>query len=631
MTKFQPADWGVQPTNHNSRGVVYGKNKADKRLVNKLLRDKGPLSYDWRVPLSVLEKYPRSKDIDTPTLQPKGLFSQATSHDQDIDGNYENSGPVRQVISTSRNYRSFHVAQKISPFDVSSEATLTAYVCGLVESQRFQAKIPWTAKPRLMGWTNIADVLSALNDVFYGAVMQKFLSVKAFNVALKFFYDHGMMSEARSLYIRMEVLRMSSGETFNILLRGAASQKDLYSFTFLLHKMIQRGFAPNQETWTSLLTAIDSDAARALIVQKMSDRNLLQDKTTRRNVANRMTHHELLDYLKNNRDPKQFLECMNHKYGIGWLSTAAGNQILDGVGKLISTTESLGLLYILKQNGFMPNDISIITLLKHCLPLRQQALAIEILKVFENQFQLHPTQMAYERLFLLAWRSRLLNSCVVIWRSACIYGAVSFKMKTLVFRSLLSYASAEDEPTRDADEEKLHNLSRTAKFHKWAGRFVIGVGPATYNEFGKTFKNSILESRARAVKWAQVLMESSRRVARTCRLRYGLPRLLNHALTMDKKWAAEGLWQMNDWEEMLQRAIQVHVKAPKTADPRRKPDVLRRRRQMTRRDDATRLPSQNRRVVTDQRRKFTSQLRARMPIRTRRESRRHQHVNTQPL
>lgn len=574
VARFPPVQSALPPKEKRLQKYAFGKNKEDKLLINKMLKDKGPQSYDWRIALSSLRKHytpgniNESKDIDTSDHLPS-LAPTADSHTQGSDSSNKNQSRVRRVAARSRNYRYFRLAYKISPPTEWSEVNLAVYVEALAESQKTQARVTWAERPRLKGWNNIEDVVAAFDKVFYSTASQKSLSIKACNAALRFFYDHGMTTKARSLYIRMEDLKMDiSTETFNILLRGSASQRDLHNFTFLLNNMTRRGFKPNEETWILFLQVIDSSKVRAVIVRKMAEMNMLDKIKIRRDVAAHMLQDEIINHLGDGHDHHSFLDHMNSKYGMGWLSTSAGNKLLNNVAKLKSVAESLDLLYEMEQAAFVPDDISINTLLRHCLPLRRPELAIEVLDAFKRHYGLHPGPEAYETLLLQAWRSRLLNFSSVIWRSACIHSAVSRKMQRLVFQSLRSYSPTLEERIQLDNTAEPGRFSRDAKFKKFAGRFVIGLdGPeeAGLNQAVDTLQ---LDPQRRTLKWAQLLLECSLRISRQCLLKDDLVQLLRQALTMDKTWVAVGLYRKDDWREMLQHAIAVDVKVKKRHQPR---------------------------------------------------------------
>ncbi|CAD6594003.1 MAG: hypothetical protein ASARMPRED_008334 [Alectoria sarmentosa] len=597
IASFLPMQSAALPKDKRSQKSSYGKNKEDKLFVNALLKDKGLSSHDWRIALSDLQKYYIPKKIDKRKEffscdQALNLVQNTGSHAQDLDGSNESQSFARRVSSISRNHRSFRLARNISPPIEWLEVNLAIYVEALADSQKNQAKIPWAEKPRLKEWTNIEDVVATFDSVFYSTASQKSLSIEACNTALRFFYDHGMMAKARSLYIRMEDLKMQiPTETFNILLRGSASQRDLHNFTFLLNNMTRRGFKPNEETWVLFLQVIDTSTVRAIIVRKMAEMNMLDRIEIRRDVATHMVHYEIVNHLDDGHDPHNFLDHMNSKYGIGWLSTTAGNKLLNEVAKRKSVAESLSLLYEMKQAGFMPDDISMNTLLRHCLPLKRHELAIEILSAFKYHYRLQPGRQVYETLFIQAWRSRLLNFSKVIWRSACIYGTVSPKLQHLVVQSLLSYTTTLDKRVQSDDTAEPSSSSRYAKFEELAGRFVTGVDGPRGAELNQAKDTLELDPRRRTLKWAQVLVESILRIARTCRLKSDLPQLLRQALTIDKTWAAEGSYGKDDWRDMFPHAIVVDVEV---IERRRRRHPLRLRKHMIRGRIATRQLTRNR-------------------------------------
>ena len=555
-----------QPKDEPSQKSTSGKNKEDKLFVNKLLKDKGLISHDWRIALSDLQKHYTPGSIDKPehtdiSNHARHLIQSAGSRTRYFDGSDEIHSSVRRVAFKSRNYKSFRLARHIPPPTEWSEAKLAVYVEALADSQRTQAQVAWAEKPRLRGWSNTEDVLAAYDKVFYSTASEKALSIEACNTALRFFYDHGMMAKARSLYIRMEDLKMHiPTDTWNILLRGSASRRDLHNFTFLLNNMTRRGFKPNEKTWTMFIQVIGSSPVRAVIVRKMAEMNMLDNIGIRRTVAAHMVLYEINNHLGDGHDHHSFIDHMDSKYGIGWLSTTAGNQLLHEVAKRKSAAESLSLLYEMKQACFVPDDISINTLLRHCLPLRRHELAIKILDHFQYHYNLYPGPAAYETLFLLAWKCRLLNFSTVIWRTACIYSMVSHKMRQLVFRSLLSYTLVLDKRIQPDDMTEPRNYSRNEKFNTFAGKFVIGVIGPREADLDHTIDTLEPDPRRRPLKWAQILLESSLRVSRNCVLKSNWPQLLRQALTMDRTWAAEGLYKKDDWRELFPHVIAVDAK-----------------------------------------------------------------------
>ena len=565
IASFLPFNSALQPQR--------GAHKEDKLFINKLLKDKGTRSYDWRIALSDLFNYyspehvNTSKDTENFGLTPRSVQA-AGSPIRYLRGGDGDQIPVRNVAPRSRNYRSFRLARDIPLPIVWSKANLAVYVEALAESQMTQHLVPIADKPQLHWWTNIGDIVAAFDTIFYSSASQKYLSVEACNTALLFFYKYGMINKARSLYIRMVELEMRiSTDTFNLLLRGSAWQKDLHNFTYLLNNMTRRGFKPNEVTWTLFLQVNDSSKLRDIIVQNMFKMNMLDKIHIRRNVASHMIYYEIANHLGNGHDPKSFLDHMNNRYGNGWLSTISGNKLLDEVAKRKSTADSVDLLYAMKSAGFNPNDVSLNTLLRHCLPLRQHGNAFDILDIFKHFYRSNPGPQAYATLFLQAFRSRLPILCTVIWRSACIYGATSFIMRRLIFRSLLSYRSALDTRPHPYDSAKYGNSGKATRFEKFAKRFGVSLDVFEEDQIIDELELDPRRKRWKTYEWAHVLMERSLRLSRSCLLESDLPVLLHEALKMDRSWTANDLYRKDNWQEMFRCAIAVPVK-PNPTFPR---------------------------------------------------------------
>ena len=538
-------NWGRFPNDENRRVLVFGKHQADKQLINQRLKDKGRLSYDWRIPLLQLEQ------------------AAASSMDKrDSKSEISTGYRIRRITSKSSQY-SAQLAREIPRPAVWSEATLYYYVAKITDSQRAQVNIPrFRKRTYLDGSSNRADITKIFEGLFYDDATKKFLSSEACNAALRFFYMHGMISKARALFSRMESLQLDiPSATFNIVLRGAALNRDLHNFTYLLQKMLQQGFRPDHDTWVSLLIAVNSKEVRAIIAHKMHERNVKLSPGSTKAVAGLMIPNEVDRHLSSGHDPNTFVDHMDIRYGTQWLTTRAGNSLLYEMGKR-ECTNGLGLLQQMKQRSFVPDEVTMNTLLRLCLQRSLYHDAIEILKFFDCHFKMGPGDKVYETLLNLAWNSRLLNCARVVWRSACVDGHVSFHTCNRVFQSLLDH-NLRELPSLDKVDSR-DDQGRGKIFRKLAGYFVVGVRrprTAELAELGRALWGSDFDSNRSSVKRARLLIQSDLRIAKSYRLKVPLHELLRQALELDLKWSAEGFWKNEDRQRRLQDGIQVEVDA----------------------------------------------------------------------
>ena len=536
---------GRFPKDENDRVLVFGKHQADKQLINQQLKDKGRLSYDWRIPLLQLEQAAAS-----------------SLHNQYLKSGISTEYRIRRINHGPSQY-SGRLAREVPRPAVWSEATLYYYVAKIADSQKAQRNMPrFRKRTYLDGSSNKADISKIFEELFYDDATKKFLSSEACNAALRFFYMHGMISKARALFSRMESLQLDiPSATYNVILRGAALNRDLHNFTYLLQRMLQRGFRPDDETWVSLLIAVNSKEVRAIVAHKMHERNVILSLGSRKAVAGLMIPNEVDLHLGSGHDLNTLVDHMDIRYGTQWLTTRAGNSLLYEMGKR-ECTNGLDLLEQMKQRCFVPDEVTMNTLLRLCLQRSLYHDAIEVLKFFDRQFKMGPRDKVYETLLNLAWNSRLLNLARVVWRSACIDGHVSLQTRNRVFQSLLDHNSGELPLSNKVDSRD--NQGRGQIFRKLAGDFVVGVRrpqTAELAELGRALWDSDFDSKRSSVKRARLRVQSDLRTAKSCRLKVPLHELLRQALELDLKWKAEGFWKNEDRQRRLQDGIQVEVEA----------------------------------------------------------------------
>ena len=543
LTALLRSKLGSFPKDENERGLVFGKHRADKQLVNQRLKDKGPLSYDWRIPLFQLEKAAAS-----------------STETQNLESDTSTGYRIRRTGDGPCQY-SAQLAREVPRPAVWSEAKLYHYVAKIAKTQEAQRDIPRSRKNIYLGTSsNKADVARIFEELFYDDTIKKFLSSEACNAALRFFYMHSMISKARALFTRMESLQLKiPSDTFNLILRSAALSQDLHNFTYLLQRMLQRGFRPNDDTWVSLLIAVNSKEVRAIVAHKMDERNVILGLGSRKAVAGLMIPNEVDLHLGSGHNPNTFVDRMDIRYGPQWVTTRAGNSLLYEMGKR-ECRGGLALLEQLTQRSFVPDEVTMNTLLGLCLQRSLYHDAIEVLKFFDCHFKMGPGEKVYEILLNLAWNNRLLNWARVVWRSACIDGHVNSRTRNRVFQSLLDHDLRELPSSDNADSR--NKQGRGQIFHKLAGSFVVGVRrpqTAELAELGRSLWVSEFDSKKSSVKRARLQVQSDLRIAKSCRLKVPLHELLRQALDLDQKWKAEGFWKDEHRQRRLQHGIQVEV------------------------------------------------------------------------
>ncbi|MCJ1376483.1 hypothetical protein MMC20_007726 [Loxospora ochrophaea] len=405
------------------------------------------------------------------------------------------------------------------------------------------------------GAGHVSEVAKTLNQLFHDPSVSSVLTPQAFCIAIAFFTRHCMISAVRNLIVRMNELSVKAEpEIFDLMLMGAASQRDLHNFTFLLKEMIRQGMVPTADTWSALTLAVDSEAAKLVIIRKMQQRKLITKLPTIRFVVSQLITMEVLSHIRSGRILVSFLNSMDLKYGEHWLSVGAGNKIIDTLCAHGMLSEAIEMLYLMKDRGQNPNQGSLIILLSQYARLRDEEGVLSVLRLFQFEFSLRPSQDAYDVMFITAWRHRSFNCCKTIWKYACVKSAVSHRMQRLVFTTLV----------RNTPEKP---KTKTLKWYKTAGKVIIGIGLqadgrrealsgknlwdqlGTWSETGNTRSESLIT--------ASGLLALELEASITFRPKLDFLELFEEALTMDRIWTKENTLMEKHVKWMVSNAVRI--------------------------------------------------------------------------
>ncbi|KAG8529443.1 uncharacterized protein KY384_006080 [Bacidia gigantensis] len=428
----------------------------------------------------------------------------------------ESTGSIRRR-KVARTRRLRYNSAPLSSNRERTEDALTEYVEDLVAFP--PPRHPWSADEASP--TDVHDRADIVERLLHDTYLRHYQNPRLSNCALRFFYKNKMFDRAQSLFLQMESLRLDIDiVTWNLMLGAYAKDGRTRRFTFLLKAMIQRGVAPNSQTWALFLGLPHSREAQEKIVAEMRARKFLEKHYIQQQVARIMTSSEITKHLALGRDSQTFCDYMRRQYGEAWMSDSAGNTIIKKImgnpSSTITVIQAVRTLYDLKQQAFLPRR-TLQIFYRACKRLDNLDLFLEILHIFTIHFGLEPGFREHEMLFRWAWRARSLNLFRTIWISAYLNNFVQSSMRTLMRRSTGEYKSATDE-TEPLDS-----------FDKLAAWFATGPVPVS-SERILLLKGS-------------VATELGRATARADFLDWGIVPLLQQAISVDRNWAARGFWE----------------------------------------------------------------------------------------
>ena len=495
---------------------------------------KGTWSYNWGIPLFELKQYYR--------------------HDSSV----EPAPPIHRQypLLTQPTYYEVHARDIPRPV-IWSSFSFVNHIKDLTQSSVSRVM---HRHIYLDGSSHVDAVRDALMLLFEDPNMRLHMTRKAFDIAMMFLYKHSEIASVRRLFNLMDEIHIEpTVQTFNIMLRGAASNKDLRNFTMLLRVMIRRGVSPNPNSWVALLAAVVNQQAKVIIFRSMREAGVLNDSAALKVAVCQLLDIEVACHIANGQTFAIFMKHMIDRYGDNWLSVLTGNTLCHLLGENGLVSDAFEALQVMNDNLCKPDNVTLHIFLGHCRRLRRPAMALKVLQMFQSKYSVHPKQDEYDMLFMLAWRSQRMNYCKVIWQVACIKAAVSYRMQELVLRSLL----------RNTPENPTSNLQRCMKT---AGKVIVGV------DLGATTKseefNPGLEILRRLSSWAEsgeqrekllavakCVLKRDLNASRRYVLDGTLPELLAKALELDSEWevdekrGASTLWK-------IQSSLEIKIRAP---------------------------------------------------------------------
>ncbi|KAI4156155.1 MAG: hypothetical protein LQ340_000492 [Diploschistes diacapsis] len=406
------------------------------QVKSSVMKEKGSWSYDWRIPL----------------LELRRNFERSSAPLADLD----------TFVAPSILYRQFADVEVFKP-STWSQGSFAEYVNNLAQSQvsRLMQKHLYTGRT-----THVSAVKDTLLFLFRDEELQPCVSTLAFENALRFFYRHSLISDARTLFNIMVERRIPiRTETFNMALRAAAGKKDLHNYTYLLRAMINQGLRPNEGTWVSLVIVLESHAAKVAVIENMRQLDLLSRADVIQAVAVDLLSSQLGQPAGVDSDATGTMQVFDSEFGDSWFSPKAGNVICEHLCKTGRPEQAVQFLETMVKRACRPNRGTLDILLTHCLMVLDDAGALRLLKLFWHEYQVGTGGFSYHVLFMIGWHIRSYNLCRVVWWAACIEGEVTYRMQELTMRSLLRNTPVQTK-----------NMSKV--WMKEVGKVIVGIKPS---------------------------------------------------------------------------------------------------------------------------------------------------------
>lgn len=353
-------------------------------------------------------------------------------------------------------------------------------------------------------------VTTQLKALLLEPSMLQYLTSTVVDNCLRFYIRRGDVSATRELFAHLmqQTTYKLTASNFNNLLASTASQGGIHDFRAHLAEMLRCDIKPTWQTWVRLyeLAALRADAsARNLVEKHMRLHGLIPANVQAvREVVASGIQQILEDGLLvdgSRASVEGFFEICDQRFGLqtppvasisvasrshvarkrSWLTTNAGNRMIEVYLRRTRIEDAFYVLDRLAASGESASTVTLNTFLASAMMGRDIQMAVAALK-HRNLRTVQLSHVSYGLLFKLARERQCYNMLRVIWRYACLAGAVTRRMHDTVQQSLVSYPFTETSRFADAESSAVLNvpphhlcLSHKALAEFWAGKFCIGV------------------------------------------------------------------------------------------------------------------------------------------------------------
>jgi len=403
-------------------------------------------------------------------------------------------------------------------------------------------------------------ILRTLSQLFLNDENQRILSTAALNSTLSFFCQHEYMNACRQVLLRCE--HLATVDTFNILLRACARRQDFRIFRHLLISMSRLQIRPDANTWVALLECHVSPNAKTGLFMYMMRKGHLSQNGPMRTALQTAVQDTLIQHLEDGHSVDSYIALFQNTHAANWFSPSLINKMFNATVELKNFPALNRLLEICDEHGISINSSTMLRILPICRANIYAALLYVFRYITRQGFRMDKQVQIWEKLFLIAYKGRCYNICRVIWRYACMNGAVTDKMKMSVLSSM----------TTNVSKKKVNLVDILWRSN--AGKIIVGVDlhlsgypsagdilKLTPTEFHSNPVQSLMtgfqqgKERERQLMLATALVRRDIELGRRYRPTQPLSTMLDAAALFDLEW--KGVPRPPEW--MVQHAIQVPV------------------------------------------------------------------------
>jgi len=289
---------------------------------------------------------------------------------------------------------------------------------------------------------------SIIMDLLTSPHLRPSLSWHVFHKVLCFLTTQRKITQSWQLLALMQGLDFPPSALFyNRILFSAAQDQLPKVFHNTLNRMLFERITPDAGTWVALLLANTTVDFKQNIMRQVFDRVLFTQSGFERESAHLIIPFSFRTFLSTGGSVADYLSILDDIWGSAWITDAAVCELIDVIASRGTLIEAVKLVnHLGAEKDYRPSKAPLHALLKHCQRTSSADLAVWIVLYAAENWGMRATDhIVYERIFQIAWESRMYSLLRVVWTYASTTGQLTFNMRKKIMRSLTARLETDEE------------------------------------------------------------------------------------------------------------------------------------------------------------------------------------------
>lgn len=292
------------------------------------------------------------------------------------------------------------------------------------------------------GSSYIHAAAAVLCKLFCDDDTKQYISTAALHLALRFCRRNVRVTRAVSIICEGSIAAgiVPDIHCFNEELDRVMSSKSTRLTRQLLQAVLQQRIPLNGTTWRLVMREIESLPLQQQILEVAEQQGFLSTATSRQSIAAAWCKKVFRSIRGEPGALKVLVAHMNQVFGSDWISPVAVTNIIQAgcvvPRNAILSQDIVRFVSQAQSMGTALTDDGLEALLRLLNQPKDEATVLAVLRNQQQWFELMSrSPQVTTRIFVLAWKTRQLNLCRLIWHCAAASGNITHQMAAMLMDS----------------------------------------------------------------------------------------------------------------------------------------------------------------------------------------------------